>query len=413
MYSKPTTPAPLKFLLVLIIVVELVAIGLLLAGRAGAGEGGEPASADQPAQTLPVGDTAGSAAPSDEGDGAEAAPEPVTLTVTFAGDCTLGTDKNYENERSFNSRWETEEGDATYFLRNVAELFGADDLTVVNMEGVLTEGGERADKSFAFRGKPEYAKIFSSSSVEAATLANNHSADYGQESYDDTIAALDAEGVESFGYDRIASMDVKGVKVALVGAYFPEDSEDNFKQMTDNIAAARAEGAQLVLVYVHWGIEHEYDITEDQMRMGHAAIDAGADLVVGSHPHVIQGWEQYQGRYIVYSLGNFCFGGNTNPDDKDCLIFQQTFTVTGDEVAKNDDVDFIACSVSSETDRNTYQPTLAEGDEKARIDQKIQDSADRIAALAAQMADSGEGSTEGTEGESADGSADDSEGASE
>ena len=91
----------------------------------------------------------------------------------------------------------------------------------------------------------------------------------------------------------------------------------------------------------------------------------------------------YQGRYIVYSLGNFCFGGNSNPEDKDCMIFQQTFTVTGDEVAKNDDVDFIACSVSSESDRNTYQPTLAEGDEKERIEKKIQDSTDEIAEMVA------------------------------
>ena len=391
MYAKPTTPAPLKFLVVLIIIVELVAIGILVSNRAGASEGGVP---DAPEQTVPV-EGEPTAQPAEGDAPAEPEPEPVTLTVTFAGDCTLGTDKNYENKRSFNSRWETEEADATYFLRNVAELFGADDLTVVNMEGVLTEGGERADKSFAFRGKPEYSKILSSSSVEAADMANNHSKDYGESSYEDTISTLEADGIKTFGYDRIAYMDVKGVKVALVGSYFPEDSEENQKEMTDNIAKAREEGAQLVLVYVHWGVEHEYDITEDQMKMGHLAIDAGADLVVGSHPHVIQGWEVYQGRYIVYSLGNFCFGGNTNPDDKDCLIFQQTFTVTGDEVAKNDDVDFIACSVSSETDRNTYQPTLAEGDEKARIDQKIQDSADRIAAMAAEMA--------GTSGEGADG----------
>lgn len=383
MYAKPTCPTPLKVFLVLVIVIELVAIGLLLAGRAGASEGG--ASAEQtsePASTQTASVPEAETKPADGAGDAEgeAAPEPVTLTMTFAGDCTLGTDKNYENERSFNSRWQAEEADATYFLRNVAELFGADDLTVVNMEGALTERGERADKSFAFRGKPEYAKILSSSSVEAATLANNHSQDYGQEGYDDTIAALDAEGVESFGYDRIAYMDVKGVKVALVGSYFPEDSEENTKEMTDNIAAARAEGAQIVVVYVHWGQEHEYDITEGQQIAGRAAIDAGADLVVGSHPHVIQGWELYQGRYIVYSLGNFCFGGNTNPDDKDCLIFQQTFTVTGDEVAKDDKVNFIACSVSTEADRNTYQPMLAEGDEKARIDAKLQEAADRIAA---------------------------------
>lgn len=388
MYAKPTCPTPLKILLIVVIAVELVAIGLLLAGRAGASEGGAAAgsSADSAAAAAaaPIANDAasqgadGNAAASDPA----TAPELVTLTVTFAGDCTLGTDINYENERSFNSRWQAEEGDATYFLRNVADLFGSDDLTVVNMEGALTEGGERADKKFAFRGKPEYAKILSSASVEAATLANNHSQDYGQTGYDDTIAALDAEGVQSFGYDRIAYMDVKGVKVALIGSYFPEDSAENTKEMTDNIAAARAEGAQLVIVYVHWGQEHECDITEGQQTAGRAAIDAGADLVVGSHPHVVQGWEVYQGRYIVYSLGNFCFGGNTNPDDKDCLIFQQTFTVTGDTVAKNDDVDFIAASVSTETDRNTYQPILAEGDEKARIEAKVQEAADRIAAAA-------------------------------
>lgn len=380
MYAKPTCPTPLKILLIVVIAVELVAIGLLLAGRAGASEGGAAAgsSADSAAAAAPIANDAASQG----ADGNAAASEPVTLTVTFAGDCTLGTDINYENERSFNSRWQAEEGDATYFLRNVADLFGSDDLTVVNMEGALTEGGERADKKFAFRGKPEYAKILSSASVEAATLANNHSQDYGQTGYDDTIAALDAEGVQSFGYDRIAYMDVKGVKVALIGSYFPEDSAENTKEMTDNIAAARAEGAQLVIVYVHWGQEHEYDITEGQQTAGRAAIDAGADLVVGSHPHVVQGWEVYQGRYIVYSLGNFCFGGNTNPDDKDCLIFQQTFTVTGDTVAKNDDVDFIAASVSTETDRNTYQPILAEGDEKARIEAKVQEAADRIAAAA-------------------------------
>ena len=153
-------------------------------------------------------------------------------------------------------------------------------------------------------------------------------------------------------------------------------------EMLGNIAKAKSEGAQLTLVYMHWGIERDYTPQESDMRVARQAIDAGADLVVGSHPHVVQGWEVYQGRYIVYSLGNFCFGGNTNPDDKDCLIFQQTFTVTGDTVAKNDDVDFIAASVSTETDRNTYQPILAEGDEKARIEAKVQEAADRIAAAA-------------------------------
>ena len=415
MYAKPKCPPLVKLIVVAIIVAELVAVGMLAAGRAGAA--GTSANAQGPDASAPAAQPSDqqAAAPTAAGDGQaaqqDAAPEPIALTVTFAGDCTLGSDVNFDGSRSFNTKYGEVE-DPAYFLQNVAELFGADDLTVVNMEGVLTEGGERADKEFAFRGKPEYSKILSSASVEAASMANNHSKDYGEDSYNDTIEALEGDNVKTFGYDRIAYMDVKGVKVALIGAYFPEDSDENQKAMTDNIAKARSEGAQLVLVYVHWGIERDYDPSTDQMNMGRAAIDAGADLVVGSHPHVIQGWEVYQGRYIVYSLGNFCFGGNSNPEDKDCMLFQQTFTVTGNEVAKNDDVDFIACSVSSESDRNTYQPTIAEGDEKARIDAKIQESTDKIAAAAAELdgtgdtadgdaAGEGEGASDAAEGDGA------------
>ncbi|MCI2242403.1 CapA family protein [Adlercreutzia faecimuris] len=350
-----------------IIVVLLIAIGFQLAGRAGgspdAGAGAGPGALDASDQPQP-------------------APEPTQVTVTFAGDCTLGTDEAFDYATSLNALYEAVDG-PEYFLKNVQPIFSADDLTIVNMEGTLTTSSARADKTFAFKGPAEFAKILSSSSVEAASLANNHSRDYGEQSYQDTIAALDAEGVPSFGYERIGYVDVKGVKVGLVGAYELAEHEGMRDDMVARIQEARDNGAQLVLVYIHWGIERETVPNDTQMMLGRAAIDAGADLVVGSHPHVIQGWEVYEGRYIVYSLGNFCFGGNSNPADKDCMIFQQTFTVTGDEVAKDDDVEFIACSVSSSSSRNNYQPTPAEGDEKARIDAKIQRSTDAIAEKAA------------------------------
>ena len=350
-----------------IIVVLLIAIGFQLAGRAGgspdAGAGAAPGALDASDQPQP-------------------APEPTQVTVTFAGDCTLGTDEAFDYATSLNALYEAVDG-PEYFLKNVQPIFSADDLTIVNMEGTLTTSNARADKTFAFKGPAEFAKILSSSSVEAASLANNHSRDYGEQSYQDTIAALDAEGVPSFGYERIGYVDVKGVKVGLVGAYELAEHEGMRDDMVARIQEARDNGAQLVLVYIHWGIERETVPNDTQMMLGRAAIDAGADLVVGSHPHVIQGWEVYEGRYIVYSLGNFCFGGNSNPADKDCMIFQQTFTVTGDEVAKDDDVEFIACSVSSSSSRNNYQPTPAEGDEKARIDAKIQRSTDAIAEKAA------------------------------
>ncbi len=170
------------------------------------------------------------------------------------------------------------------------------------------------------------------------------------------------------------------------------------KQVKAGIKKAKKAKAAIIIVSFHWGIERDYYPARVQKSLGRYAIDCGASLVLDHHPHVLQGIEEYKGRYIVHSLGNFCFGGNSNPEDKDCMLFQQTFTVAGDEVAKNDDVNFIACSVSSESDRNTYQPTIAEGDEKARIDEKIQESNDEIAQMAADLPSSG--SDEGGEGAS-------------
>ena len=121
---------------------------------------------------------------------------------------------------------------------------------------------------------------------------------------------------------------------------------------------------------------------------GHIAVDEGADLVIGSHPHVIQVYEKYNGRYIVYSLGNFCFGGNPNPSDKDCMIFQQTFTVTGNDVATDDNINVIPCSISSVSNSNNYQPTPATGTEKTRSEAKSKKSSDSIATLSNKVSQS-------------------------
>ncbi len=310
--------------------------------------------------------------------------EPVTFTVSFAGDCTLGTDSSFDQSTSFNARYDAV-ADPSYFFSNVVGIFEKDDLTVVNMEGTLTTSTTREDKTFAFKGPAEYANVLLSGNVEAASLANNHSHDYGAQSYTDTISAVETAGIPTFGYERIAYFDIKGVKVALVGTYELAEGIGIKDEMTSNIRKAREEGADVVMVYFHWGMEREYTPNETQIELGHSAVDAGADLVIGSHPHVIQGYEKYNGRYIVYSLGNFCFGGNSNPSDKDCMIFQQTFTVTGDDVATDDAIEVIPCSISSSSTTNNYQPTPATGEEKTRIEEKIRESSEAIASLSSSV----------------------------
>ena len=296
---------------------------------------------------------------------------PVSLTLSVVGDCTLGTDETFDYDTSLNAYYENY--GAGYFLQNVKDIFSADDLTIANFEGTLTDSDEREDKTFAFKAPASYASILTSGSVEAVNTANNHSHDYGEQSFDDTLAALDDAGIVHFGYDETAVMDVKGIKVGLVGIYELYDHLEREQQLKDNIAKVKADGAQLIVVIFHWGNETETVPDSNQTTLGRIAIDEGADLVCGHHPHVLQGIETYKGRNIVYSLGNFCFGGNSSPSDMDTMIYQQTFTIDADGVKKDNVTNIIPCSISSAAydGYNNYQPTPAEGDEATRILGKI------------------------------------------
>ncbi len=296
---------------------------------------------------------------------------PVSLTLSVVGDCTLGTDETFDYDTSLNAYYENYGAD--YFLQNVKDIFSTDDLTIANFEGTLTDSDEREDKTFAFKAPASYASILTGGSVEAVNTANNHSHDYGDQSFDDTLAALDDAGIVHFGYDETAVMDVKGIKVGLVGIYELYDHLEREQQLKDNIAKVKADGAQLIVVIFHWGNETETVPDSNQTTLGRIAIDEGADLVCGHHPHVLQGIETYKGKNIVYSLGNFCFGGNSSPSDMDTMIYQQTFTIDADGVKKDNVTNIIPCSISSAAydGYNNYQPTPAEGDEATRILGKI------------------------------------------
>lgn len=296
--------------------------------------------------------------------------EEVKITVSMIGDCTIGTDEFFAVESNFDAFYIVKK-DLGYFFQNVRDILSADDLTIANMEGTLTESTNRQDKTYAFKGSPKYTEILTSGSVEATNLANNHSKDYGEESYTDTIQYLEEAGITTFGYERTAVVDVKGIKVGLVGIYELASGLECKQQMITNIDSVIAQGAQAVIVSFHWGSEKETYPDDIQKELAHAAIDHGADLVVGHHPHVLQGIEEYNGKNIVYSLGNFCFGGNRNPQDKDTMIFQQTFTFENGNLVADNVTNIIPCSISSVQQYNDYCPTPLEGTEKERVLQKI------------------------------------------
>lgn len=294
----------------------------------------------------------------------------VSFTISAVGDCTFGTDENFAYEGSMPAKYD-EVGDFNYFFENVKSVFEEDDLTIVNFEGTLTDSTTREDKQFAFKADKSYAEILTDGFVEAANLANNHSKDYGEQSYNDTMDALDEAGITNFGYDRVAIKKVKGIKVGLVGTYVLADGLGVKDSMEKNIQDLKDEGAQVIIASFHWGEEKAEYPNDVQVELAHAAIDAGADLVLGHHPHVLQGIEQYKGKNIVYSLGNFCFGGNMYPFDMDTMIFQQTFTLKGGKLQEDNVTNIIPCSISSVEDYNNYQPTPAAGEKETEILNKI------------------------------------------
>ncbi len=297
--------------------------------------------------------------------------EPVSVTMSFMGDFTLGKDSNAAESTSFNSYFDTYGAD--YFLKNVRSILSADDLTVINLEGTLTTSTERKDKKFAFKGDPSYVAVLTGSSVEAANLANNHSHDYYDESYTDTIDTLNQADIANFGYDNTAMVEVKGVKVGLAGVNCIEEENTDPNELTvQTITALQEAGADIIISIFHWGIEQEYTPNETQQELAHLAIDTGADMVIGHHPHVLQSMEEYKGRYIAYSLGNFCFGGNSNPSDTDTCILQETFTVQDNgTVTTDEEPNIIPCSLTSSAGKNDYCPTPLTGEEAQKVLDKL------------------------------------------
>ena len=288
-----------------------------------------------------------------------------TITVSTLGDCTLGTDANFSTANSFNAYDEANGHD--YFFKNVKSILEEDDVTFANLEGTFTTSNDRQDKQYAFKGDPDYTEILTDGSVEVVTLANNHSGDYGEQGLADTETALEEAGIDYCIGDTITVKEVNGVKIAFIGIFVNYGTDDSENQLRSDIENAKKQGAELIITAFHWGSEKATQPDETQQSLAHIAIDCGADLVVGHHPHVLQGIEKYNGKYIAYSLGNFCFGGNSNPSDMDTMIFCQTFTISGDGAAKDDDVTVIPCSISSDQGYNNYQPTPAEGEAAASI----------------------------------------------
>jgi len=324
----------------------------------------EPAGREESSQSIPAEVPDASSEPEPEPE-----PKPVitTITISAVGDVTLGTNQKQSYKGSFHDYYD--DYGSEYFLQNVRGVFEQDDFTILNFEGTLTESEEPLDKLWNHKGKPEYISVLQNASIEGVTLGNNHIMDYQQQGADDTMAAFEGIGMEyalsgEWG-NRFGLYETdEGIKIGFVSVNEHYDEDNVYPWLEDGLKTLRAQGADLVFACVHWGGDKTHKLEKAQYVMGKWCIDAGFDLVLGCHPHVLQGIERYKGRYIVHSMGNFCYGGNKNPEEKDSMIFQQTFTFV-DGVLDYDPqgIKVIPCRLSSVTNKNDYCPVVLEGAE--------------------------------------------------
>ena len=294
------------------------------------------------------------------------------LTLTFVGDCTLGRFKGMSYEGSFDEYYDTNGPD--FFFENVKEIFEKDDFTVINLEGPLTDLEATANKQFPISCLSEHVEVLTNSSVEVANLANNHIRDAGEQGFEDTKQILTENKIGYFGENNIYVTEKNGIRIGFAGYRGFLINDDLREQIKSDIEYIKAEQeAQIAVVVFHYGIERENYSNSEQEGISRYAVDTGADIVIGGHPHVMQGIEIYNGKTICYSLGNFSFGANKNPKDKDTFIYQQTFSLNENNEVEYKEHTVIPCRISSRTDWNDYKPTPLHNEDYERVISRLKE----------------------------------------
>ena len=230
--------------------------------------------------------------------------------------------------------------DWTYPFLQIADVLRSADLTIGNLEGPISNKGTKLGSIYSFRADPRALVGLSFAGIDVLSLANNHIWDYGPKAFIDTLNLLRSADISYVGaglnYNeayRPTIKEVRGTRIAFLAytnlvppgitqaAPQPTVAFLNLKQIISDVRRAKAL-ADLVIVSFHWGNEYETKHNQNQEALAHAVIDAGADLVIGHHPHVAQEIEEYHGGYIAYSLGNFVFDQNFSSDTKSGLLLK-------------------------------------------------------------------------------------------
>ena len=258
------------------------------------------------------------------------------LTLSFIGDCCIGEMIESQGTKD-GYTWMVDHKGLDWPFSMARKYLDSDDFTFANLEVVFTKRSRHQDKQTILRAHPSYAQVLLHSGVDAVNTVNNHCFDFYYEGYMDTLAALDGLQVKHFGSvninsrygsDLLLETEVKGVKIGAVGYSYPQQS--HMKMLKNRIKTLKDNGCDIIIASMHWGQETKSVQTNAQMQLARELINAGADVVWGHHPHVLQPVQFYKGGVILYSAGNFTFGSMSPKVDRDTGIFQVTYDITGE-----------------------------------------------------------------------------------
>lgn len=293
--------------------------------------------------------------------------EPEYFTISMVGDCTLWSNKNYANHPAGYAG--VINGDPTYPFSNTIQYTGTDDYTLANLECILSDKQLTVDytaATFAFLAPTDYVTIMTEGGVDFVTIANNHIMDCYEKGLESTKAALEEYGLP-YGAECQAQLVTteSGLKLGIYTAGVNMRPDWKTDTAVAAIKSLREQGAEYVICMFHWGNELYYKPFDYQIELAHACVDAGADLIYGSHSHCLQPIEEYNGVPIFYSLGNWTFGGNTTPSDPDTVLVQVHIKRDVDGTISTESYDTIPCCVSSNIEGamkksqnyNDYRPT--------------------------------------------------------
>ena len=274
-------------------------------------------------------------------------PQPEYFKLSFVGDNTLWATSNFENNPVGLPL--TVGDDTSYPYKNTVKYFSEDEYTLANLECSFSDkklGYDYTATTFPFLAKASYVNILLDGGVDFVTMRNNPALDFYQAGVESTQSVLNEAGLP-YGYENQGQIVTTphGLKLGIWTS--GNDLLPNKDKAVNGIQELRNQGAEIVICMFHWGQELYYSPNDNQITLAHACVDAGADIVYGTHPHCLQPVEIYNGKIIMYSLGNWVFGGNTQPSDPDTAIIQAIIKRDVDGTVSYDSFTCIPCCVSS------------------------------------------------------------------